>query len=108
MAIKGRFKWVVIISCVLLFALYATLTIVSYMSLGDCLQPVVIANLKRGHAKHAANGLMATHLVSAFPIVVNAPNQYLEGLLGIPQSKDHIADQISVFLCKAIQTDSSG
>ena len=56
-------------------------------SLGDCVQPVVIENLRLGAVKRAANGLMATHLTSAFPMVVNTPNQYLEGLLGIPQSE---------------------
>ena len=56
-------------------------------SLGDCVQPVVIENLRLGAVKRAANGLMATHLASAFPMVVNTPNQYLEGLLGIPQSE---------------------
>ena len=56
-------------------------------SLGDCVQPVIIENLRLGAVKRAANGLMATHLVSAFPMVVNTPNQYLEGLLGIPQSE---------------------
>ena len=61
-------------------------------SLGDCVRPVIIKNLRLGLAKRAANGLMATHLISAFPMVVNAPNQYLEGLLGIPQSKEHIID----------------
>lgn len=87
MAFKGRFKWVVVISCFFIFVTYASVTIVAYQFLGDCVQPVVIENLRFGISKDAANGLMATHLVSAFPMVVNAPNQYLEGLIGIPQSK---------------------
>ena len=70
-------------------------------SLGDCVQPVVIENLRLGAVKRAATGLMATHLVSAFPMVVNTPNQYLEGLLGIPQSEGGDHQSITFLVGKA-------
>ena len=51
--------------------------------LGDCVRPNVIESLSEGPAKSVAEGLMMAHLVSTLPIVLNAPNQYIEGLLGI-------------------------
>ena len=51
--------------------------------LGDCVKPNVIESLSDGAARRVAEGLMMAHLISTLPIVLNAPNQYIEGLLGI-------------------------
>jgi hypothetical protein len=32
--------------------------------------------------------LVLLHLVSALPILINAPNQFFENLLGVPPSKE--------------------
>ena len=60
-----------------------TIEITHLSYLGDCVRPNVIESLSEGPAKSVAEGLMMAHLVSTLPIVLNAPNQYIEGLLGI-------------------------
>ena len=66
-------------------------TLLSY--LGDCVRPNVIASLSEGPAKSVAEGLMMAHLVSTLPIVLNAPNQYIEGLLGIGSKESEAASK---------------
>jgi vesicular inhibitory amino acid transporter len=81
---KSQFKWAAMLSCLALLLIYAPVMAVGYVSLGDCIQKNVIASLSAGPAKKAAEGMIMVHLISTLPIVVNAPNQYLENVLKIP------------------------
>ena len=65
---------------------FATKWTTLFSFLGDCVKPNVIESLSDGVAKKVAEGLMMAHLISTLPIVLNAPNQYIEGLLGLEHS----------------------
>ena len=70
-----------------LFLIYAPVASVGYFTLGDCVNDNVIMSLSNGPSKIAAELILLLHLVTALPIVVNPPCQYLEEIIGIPKSK---------------------
>ena len=65
--------------------LYLALSTSGYFLLGDCLEYNVLDSLSEGPLKTAAQTLLMLHLIVAFPLLINAPNQYLEQFLHIPQ-----------------------
>ena len=65
--------------------LYLALSTSGYFLLGDCLEYNVLDSLSEGPLKTAAQTLLMFHLIVAFPLLINAPNQYLEQFLHIPQ-----------------------
>ena len=46
----------------------------------------MIDSLCDGYVKIAVEILFLLHLITAFPILMNPPNQFFEGLFKIPQS----------------------
>merc|ERR1719342_1992516 len=57
----------------------------SWGMLGDSVGGSVIDSLCDGYVKISVEILFLLHLITAFPILMNPPNQFFEGLFGIPQ-----------------------
>ena len=74
-------------------SLYLSLASVGYFMLGSCLEYNVFDSLSQGPIKVAAQSLFTIHLITAFPLILNSPNQYIEGALKIP--KGNIQKSIS-------------
>ena len=68
-------------------SLYLSLASVGYFMLGSCLEYNVFDSLSQGPIKIAAQSLFTIHLITAFPLILNSPNQYIEGALKIPKGK---------------------
>ncbi len=88
MADKRMFKWSAVMSYMVLSLLAVPLITVGYLTLGDCLQADVMLNLGRGWVRIMAELALTIHLVATLPIMINAPNQYLEGAMNVPLCKN--------------------
>ncbi len=69
----------------MLFVLYTPVAAVGYFSLGSCVSDNVLLSLSDGPVKTAAEIVVLVHLVTAVPIIINPPNQFVEGALRIPK-----------------------
>ena len=67
-----------------LFLIYFPTTAVSYFTIGDCVQESMLDSLTEGTIKDVAQALILIHLVTATPICLNPPNQWLESVFNIP------------------------
>ena len=75
------------ICLLVLFLIYFPMAAVGYFCLGDKAESNIILSLCPGAVKVTAEVLLLLHLVTAVPILVNAPNQYYEEMIGIPKSE---------------------
>ncbi len=87
MANKAKFKFAVMANYLLLIFVYSPVMAVTYLAFGDCVKEDIIKSLTPGHITTACQILMMIHLITIFPIMINAPNQYLEQLLNISGCK---------------------
>ena len=88
MADKSKFKLAAFISMGVLFGIYFPTAASGYLSLGDCVQTNVLLSMSDGPLKIASECVILLHLVSALPIVINPPSQFLEEILHIPKGNN--------------------
>jgi len=81
---KSQFPKAAIIAMLILCMIYLPMSVVGWSLLGDRLEGSVIQSLCDGPAKITVEVLFLLHLISAFPILMNPPSQFFEGLLKIP------------------------
>ena len=67
-----------------LFLIYVPMAMIPYFTYGANASPNVVLNLSRGHVRTTVEIMLLLHLVTAFPIILNPPNQYFEHVLNIP------------------------
>ena len=68
--------------------MFLSLSATGYFLLGDCMEYNMLDSISDGPMRMAAQILMLIHLVVAFPIGINVPNQYIENLLDIPKERN--------------------
>jgi len=70
----------------ILFLIYLPMAATGYFELGDLARDDggIVCALCEGGVKLAVEILLLIHLVSAYPMFMNPPNQFIEELLGIP------------------------
>ncbi|XP_023328375.1 amino acid transporter ANT1 isoform X2 [Eurytemora carolleeae] len=83
---RRQFSICVSIAMGVLLCIYAPMAAVGYFELGDAVKGNIVDSMCNGNVKIAVECLLLAHLISAFPIVVNPPNQFIEGVLGIPKN----------------------
>jgi hypothetical protein len=71
--------------------IYLPTAAVSWGLLGTQLSDNVLDSLCDGSVKILAELMFLVHLVSTFPIILNPPNQFFEGLLNIPTSRSQLS-----------------
>jgi len=81
---KSKFPIAAFIAMIILCAIYLPMAATGYFLLGDKLGGSVIDSLCDGPVKIAVEILFLIHLISAFPILINPPNQFFENALKIP------------------------
>jgi len=83
---KSQFPKAAVIAMIILCLIYLPMSAVGWGLLGDRLADSVIESLCDGPVKVTVEILFLLHLITAFPILMNPPNQFFEGLLKIPAS----------------------
>jgi len=83
---KNQFPKAAVIAMLVLCLIYLPMSAVGWGFLGDRLGSSVIESLCDGPVKVAVEILFLMHLITAFPILLNPPSQFFEGLLKIPTS----------------------
>lgn len=81
---KSKFPMAAVFAMLVLCIIYVPMAATGYFLLGDLLEGSVIDSLCDGPVKITVEVLFLIHLISAFPILINPPNQFFEGLLKIP------------------------
>ena len=70
-----------------LFCIYFTTSCVGYFVLGSCVNVNMLESLEEGPMKTTAIVVLMIHLVSATPIALSPPNQYMEKVFNLPKGK---------------------
>jgi len=83
---KAKFPKAAVIAMLILCLIYVPMSAVGWGLLGDKLENSVIESLCDGPVKVTVEILFLLHLITSFPILLNPPNQFFEGLLKIPPS----------------------
>jgi len=83
---RRRFPLAALIAMGILLLVYFPMAAVGYFQLGDTVENNVVESLCNGTIKIVVEVLLLLHLVSAFPIMLNPPNQFFEELLKIPKT----------------------
>jgi len=83
---KNQFPKAAVVAMLILCMIYVPMSAVGWGLLGDKLENSVIDSLCDGPVKVAVEILFLVHLISAFPILLNPPSQFFEGLLKIPSN----------------------
>ena len=60
---------------------------IPYYSFGENASDNIVLSIKDGWVRITVEIMLLLHLVSAFPILLNPPAQYFEGLMNIPIGK---------------------
>merc|ERR1711936_1183454 len=81
---KGQFKYSAIIACTILFLIYLPMAAIPYYSFGERASDNIVLSIQDGPVRITVEIMLLLHLVSAFPILLNPPAQYFEGLMNIP------------------------
>jgi len=81
---KTQFPKAAVVAMLILCLIYLPMSTVGWGLLGDKLGHSVIESLCDGPVKIAVEVLFLLHLITAFPILMNPPSQFFEGLLKIP------------------------
>jgi len=81
---KGQFKYSAIIACTILFLIYLPMAAIPYYSFGEKASDNIVLSIQDGPVRITVEIMLLLHLVSAFPILLNPPAQYFEGLMNIP------------------------
>jgi len=81
---KDQFKWSAIIACTILFLIYLPMAAVPYFAFGENASDNIVLSIAPGPVRITVEVMLLLHLVSAFPILLNPPAQYFEGLMNIP------------------------
>jgi len=81
---KHQFPKAAVIAMLILCLIYVPMSAVGWGFLGDKLGNSVIESLCDGPVKVAVEMLFLLHLISAFPILMNPPSQFFEGLFKFP------------------------
>jgi len=83
---KSQFPKAAVMAMTVLMIIYVPMASVGYFLLGDLLEGSVVDSLCDGPVKVVVEVLFLIHLISAFPILMNPPSQFFEGLLKIPSN----------------------
>jgi len=83
---RRDFPKAVLGAMIILILIYMPMAATGYFELGELARNDggIVCALCEGGVKLAIEILLLIHLVSAYPMFMNPPNQFLEGLLGIP------------------------
>lgn len=81
---KDQFKISAIMACTILFLIYLPMAIVPYYAYGADAQANIVLSIAKGGIRTTVEIMLLLHLVAAFPIILNPPAQYFEGLFNIP------------------------
>ena len=60
---------------------------IPYYSFGEKASDNIVLSIQDGPVRITVEIMLLLHLVSAFPILLNPPAQYFEGLMNIPIGK---------------------
>jgi len=81
---KEKFNMAASIACIILGLIYVPMGVLGYYSLGHQAEANVVLSLSPGPVRIVIEVMLLIHLISAFPILLNAPCQYFEQLFSIP------------------------
>jgi len=81
---RRKFPLAAIIAITILLCIYAPMAAVGYFELGNAVANNVVESVCNGTIKVVIQVLLLLHLMAAFPIMMNPPNQFFENILGIP------------------------
>jgi len=83
---KGDFPKAVLAAMSILICLYVPMAATGYFQLGDLAENDggIVCVLCDGTIKIITEILLLVHLISAYPMFLNPPNQFFENILGIP------------------------
>ncbi|XP_023335308.1 uncharacterized protein LOC111706628 [Eurytemora carolleeae] len=83
---RREFPKSAVLCTVILVILYLPMAAVGYFQLGGEVNNNVVESLCIGTVKTVTEVLLLLHLIAAFPIMINPPNQFFEELLNIPKN----------------------
>lgn len=83
---RNKFPIAAVLAISILFLMYFPVAAVGFFSLGGSVEHNIVDSLCPGPIEVTVRIFLLLHYITAIPILVNAPNQYFEELLGIPKN----------------------